>query len=32
MNGLENLRDVRDVASDRGKDVVEVAPFWSRGR
>ena len=30
MNGLRNLKSVHEVASDRGKDVAEVSPFWSR--
>jgi small subunit ribosomal protein S5 len=30
MNGLQNLRSVREVAAERGKDVAEVAPFWTR--
>ena len=30
MNGLRNLKSVQEVASDRGKDVAEVTPFWSR--
>ena len=30
MNGLSNLKSVQEVASDRGKDVADVTPFWSR--
>ena len=30
MNALENLKDVRQVAEERGKDIIDVAPFWSR--
>lgn len=30
MNALENLKDVRQVADERGKDIIDVAPFWSR--
>jgi small subunit ribosomal protein S5 len=30
MNGLHNLRSVRDVARERDKDVAAVAPFWTR--
>lgn len=30
MNGLHNLRSVREVARERDKDVVAVAPFWTR--
>ncbi|RMG91400.1 MAG: 30S ribosomal protein S5 [Chloroflexi bacterium] len=30
MDALRQLRDVREVAEDRGKDVAEVMPFWSR--
>lgn len=32
MNGLQQLKDVRQEAADRGKPVVEVAPFWSRNQ
>lgn len=31
MDGLRRLKDVRQVAADRGKDPAEVAPFWRRG-
>jgi small subunit ribosomal protein S5 len=31
MDGLRQLREVKDVAADREKSVQEVAPFWSRG-
>ncbi len=31
MDGLRQLRQVQDVAADRGKSASEVAPFWSRG-
>ena len=30
MNGLEQLIDMRELAENRGKDIVDVAPFWSR--
>lgn len=30
LNGLQRLRDVRQVAADRGKDQREVMPFWAR--
>ena len=30
MNGLHRLRNVREVAAARGKDVAEVTPFWTR--
>ncbi|MFQ5401248.1 MAG: 30S ribosomal protein S5 [Anaerolineae bacterium] len=30
MDGLRRLRRVEDVAADRGKDVADVMPFWSR--
>lgn len=30
MNGLHNLRNVREVARERDKDVVAVSPFWTR--
>jgi small subunit ribosomal protein S5 len=30
MDGLRHLKMVETVASDRGKDVAEVLPFWSR--
>jgi small subunit ribosomal protein S5 len=30
MDGLRQLRLVKDVAADRDKSVNEVAPFWSR--
>jgi small subunit ribosomal protein S5 len=30
MNGLRQLKDVRQVAADRNKDVADVMPFWSR--
>ncbi len=30
IDGLQNLKYVRQEAIDRGKDVNEVAPFWSR--
>ncbi len=30
LNGMEQLMDMRQVAEDRGKDIVDVAPFWSR--
>jgi small subunit ribosomal protein S5 len=32
MDGLHQLKNVKDVAADRGKEVAEVAPFWSRER
>lgn len=30
LDGLRQLKNVRQVAADRGKDVAEVMPFWSR--
>lgn len=30
MDGLRQLENVRDIAAMRGKEVNEVAPFWSR--
>lgn len=30
MDGLRRLRDFEQIAADRGKDVNEVMPFWSR--
>ena len=30
MDGLRSLKRVQDVAADRGKDVAEVSPVWSR--
>jgi small subunit ribosomal protein S5 len=30
MDGLSHLKNVQQVASDRGKEVVDVSPFWSR--
>lgn len=30
MDGLRRLKQVQDVAAERGKSVAEVAPFWSR--
>lgn len=30
MNGLNQLKDMRQLADERGKDIVDVAPFWSR--
>lgn len=30
MNGLRSLKSVRSVAKDRGKDIAEVSPFWTR--
>ena len=30
MDALRQLNHVQNVASDRGKEVAEVAPFWSR--
>jgi small subunit ribosomal protein S5 len=30
LDGLQQLRDVRQVAADRGKDQNEVMPFWGR--
>ena len=30
MDGLHQLKSIEQVASDRGKTVDEVAPFWSR--
>jgi small subunit ribosomal protein S5 len=30
MIGLRSLKNVRQIASDRGKDVADVSPFWTR--
>lgn len=30
INGLRSLKSVQEVASDRGKEVADVTPFWSR--
>jgi len=30
MNGLHGLRNVRDVARERDKQVEAVSPFWTR--
>jgi small subunit ribosomal protein S5 len=30
MDGLRRLKRVQDIAADRGKEVVDVSPFWSR--
>lgn len=30
LNGLSQLKDMRQEAEDRGKDIIDVAPFWSR--
>ena len=30
IEGLNQLKDVRQLAEDRDKDMVDVAPFWSR--
>lgn len=30
MDGLRRLKDVKQVAADRGKDPADVMPFWSR--
>lgn len=30
MDGLRRMKQVREVAAERGKDVAEVTPFWSR--
>ena len=30
IEGLHQLKDVRQTAQERGKDIGEVAPFWSR--
>ena len=30
MNGLRHLKNAQQVASDRGKDINDVLPFWSR--
>jgi small subunit ribosomal protein S5 len=32
MNGLDGMMSVQQVAADRGKDVADVTPFWSRSR
>jgi small subunit ribosomal protein S5 len=31
MNGLHRLKNVREVAAARGKEVADVTPFWTRG-
>jgi len=30
MDGLRQMKNVQQVAADRGKDVADVTPFWSR--
>ncbi len=30
MDGLRRMRQIKEVAADRGKDVSKVMPFWSR--
>ncbi len=30
MDGLRRMKQVKEVAADRGKDASEVMPFWSR--
>lgn len=30
MDGLRRMKRVKEVAADRGKDIAEVIPFWSR--
>ena len=30
MDGLRRMKNVQQVAADRGKDVADVVPFWSR--
>ncbi len=30
LDGLEQLKSVQQIASDRGVDPMNVAPFWSR--
>ena len=30
MDGLRQMKHVQQVAADRGKDVADVTPFWSR--
>lgn len=30
LDGLNRLKSVQEVAAQRGKDVAEVAPFWSK--
>jgi small subunit ribosomal protein S5 len=32
MDGLARLKNIQQEAADRGKDVAQVSPFWSRGR
>jgi len=32
MDGLRQLKNVQQVAADRGKEVADVTPFWSRKR
>lgn len=30
INGLNQLKNVQELAEQRGKDMIDVAPFWSR--
>lgn len=30
IDGLNQLKDVRELAEQRGKNLIDVAPFWSR--
>jgi small subunit ribosomal protein S5 len=30
MEGLRRLKNVRDVAADRDKEIAEITPFWTR--
>lgn len=30
MDGLRRLKDVKEVAAERGKDPADIMPFWSR--
>lgn len=30
IDGLNQLKNVQELAEERGKDIIDVAPFWSR--
>jgi small subunit ribosomal protein S5 len=32
IDGLHQLKEMRQEAEDRGKDIIDVAPFWSRNQ
>lgn len=32
VDGLQQLKNIDQVANDRGKEPTQVAPFWSRGK